>query len=437
MIKILKINDKNFKKRFEEVFKKRNNNDLKVDRISKNIIDKVKKKSDKALISLTEKFDNFNVKNFKSLVVTNDEINKNYLKTSKSIIKSLNVAKKRIEDYHKRQLPKDSFYKDKDGVYLGVQWKPINSVGCYVPGGKASYPSSVLMNVIPAIVAGVERIMMVVPSPNGEINSTVLAVAKILNIKEIYKIGGAQAIAAMAYGTDSIKKVDKICGPGNAYVASAKKQVFGKVGVDMIAGPSEILVVADKKNNARHIAIDLLSQAEHDELAQSILITDDLNFAKEVDKNLQIEIKKLDRYEIALKSCKNFGSIIIVNDLLNESLELINKIAPEHLELSFQGVEKVIKRISNAGAIFIGKYTPEAIGDYIAGPNHVLPTDRTAKFSSGLNVLDFMKRTSLVKCSLKSLKRIGPDAINLAEEEGLGAHALSIKSRLLNLDWYT
>ena len=431
MNKIINSCDKDFDIKFFELLKKRKFDNKKIDSVAEKIINDVKKNSDEAVIKYTKKFDNFEVKDFSKLVVSKEEIEKAYRITDKKIITAIKRAYSRIKSYHQKQLPKDQYYKDKDGVYLGTQWKSINSVGLYVPGGTASYPSSLLMNAIPAIVAGVSRIVIVVPTPNGEINPSILAVAKILNINEIYKIGGAQAIAALAYGIDTIESVNKICGPGNAYVASAKKQVFGSVGIDMIAGPSEILVVADKYNNPRHIAIDLLSQAEHDKLAQSILITDSQEIAVGVQKNILNELKKLSRSEIARESWMNFGAIIKV-EKISESIDIINKIAPEHLELAINKPEKYLKKINNAGAIFIGKYTPEAIGDYIAGPNHVLPTDRTAKFSSGLNVLDFMKRTSLVKCDLESLKKIGPDAIILAKEEGLGAHALSISSRIRN-----
>ena len=429
MNKILKINDKNFLKKFNLLIKKRKFDADKVDLIVKEILQGIKSGGDNTLIKLTKKFDNFSVKTIKNLVVFQDELDKSYKKTNLRVLKAIRKAFSRIKKYHQRQKPKSEFYKDKDGVYLGSQWRPIESVGLYVPGGTASYPSSVLMNAIPAIVAGVKRIVMVVPTPNGEINPVIFAVAKILGIDEIYKIGGAQAIGALTYGTKSIKKVDKICGPGNAFVASAKRQVFGTVGIDMIAGPSEILVVADEDNDPKHIAIDLLSQAEHDELAQSILITDNENFANTVLENLNIEMEKLPRKEIAKKSWNNFGSIILIENM-NQSINLINEIAPEHLELSIKKNYEFSKKINNAGAIFLGKYTPEAIGDYIAGPNHVLPTDRTAKFSSGLSVLDFMKRTSLVKCDLKSLKKIGPDAIVLAEKEGLDAHAKSIITRI-------
>ena len=327
-------------------------------------------------------------------------------------------------------MPKNIMYKDKEGVVLGGIWNPMESVGLYVPGGKAAYPSSLIMNAVPAIVAGVERIVVTVPAVNGETNSLVLACCKLLGIKEVYKIGGAQAISALALGTQTIKKVDKIFGPGNAYVASAKKQFFGTVGIDMIAGPSEVLVVADSKNNPDHIAIDLLAQAEHDELAQSILITDDKNFSDKVIKSINNFLKNLERRKIASSSWNNFGAVIICDDL-NKSVELINKIAPEHLEIAVEKPKKYLKKIRNAGAIFLGRFTPEAVGDYIAGPNHVLPTDRTARFSSGLNLLDYFKRSSVVECNKRNLSRIGKDAINLAYEEGLQAHALSIECRII------
>jgi len=300
-----------------------------------------------------------------------------------------------------------------------------------VPGGKAAYPSSLIMNAVPAIVSGVKRIVMTVPAINGKLNDLVLACAKLLGIEEIYKIGGAQAIAALAFGTKKIDKVDKIVGPGNAFVATAKKKVFGSVGIDMIAGPSEILIIADDKNNPNHIAIDLLSQAEHDELAQSILITNNHNFGLEVNKSVDFFLETIDRKEIAKKSWKKYGAIIICKDLKN-CINYSNLIAPEHLEIAVENPKKYLKFIKNAGAIFLGRYTPEAIGDYIAGPNHVLPTDRTAKFSSGLNVLDFFKRTSVVSCNKKNINLVGKDAVILANEEGLQAHALSIECRLNN-----
>ena len=429
MNKILETKSKNFDFELQKVLKKRKFDNTAIEKVVQKILHDVKINSDKAVIRLTKKFDNFNVNSFCQLKVTSDEIDTALKTTNKKLINAIRKAYERIKNYHKRQFPKDDFYKDKQGVLLGSKWNPINSVGLYVPGGTASYPSSVLMNAIPAIVAGVKRIVMVVPTQKGDMNPSILAAAKVLGINEIYKIGGAQAIGALAFGTKSIKKVDKIFGPGNAYVALAKKNVFGTVGIDMIAGPSEILVVADERNNPKHIAIDLLSQAEHDKFAQSILITPSKTFAEKVNTEINIELKKLSRVEIAKKSWNDFGKIIVVQNI-EECINLINLIAPEHLELTITNANEILKKINNAGAIFLGKHTPEAIGDYIAGPNHVLPTDRTSKFSSGLNVLDFMKRTSVVRCDLKSLKQIGPDAIVLAEEEGLGAHALSISTRI-------
>lgn len=429
MSKIIFDKNKNFQKQFLDVLEKREFSDNKVDDTVNHIIKKVRDGSDQSLVDLTKQYDNYSVKNIRDLIVTQNEIVKAKSLVPSKVLKALKKAVIRIKSYHKKQLPKDFYYTDKQGVKLGSRWTPIDAVGLYVPGGSASYPSSVIMNVIPAIVAKVQRIVMVCPAMGGKINPVVLAIAGMLNINEIYKIGGAQAIAALAYGTKSIKKVNKIFGPGNAYVASAKKKVFGKVGIDMIAGPSEILIVADSNNDPNHIAIDLLSQAEHDENAQSILITDSEYFARSVMKNIKDELKGLHRKTIAEKSWKNFGCIIVVKNI-NDSYLLINEIAPEHLEISVNKPSKLLQKIKNAGAIFLGKFSPEAIGDYIAGPNHVLPTDRTAKFSSGLNVLDFMKRTSLVQCSKKSIEKIGPDAITIAIEEGLGAHAKSIYKRL-------
>tara|TARA_B100001939_G_scaffold56543_1_gene45691 strand:+ start:332 stop:1630 length:1299 start_codon:yes stop_codon:yes gene_type:complete len=431
MVKFLFENEKDFSKKFEKLLEKRGSYDSDISDIVEKILTNIKNKSDKALLEYTKKYDNNRVKSFNDLIVKNDEIESAYLKIDKKIIKSLKHSIKRIKSYHQKQLPKNDIYKDKHGILLGGIWNPIDSVCLYVPGGKAAYPSSLIMNAVPAIVSGVKRIVMTVPAINGVVNDLVLACAKLLGIKEIYKIGGAQAIGALAFGTKNIEKVDKIVGPGNAYVATAKKKVFGNVGIDMIAGPSEILVIADNKNNPNHIAIDLLSQAEHDELAQSILITNDHKFATEVNKCVDYFLKEIERKEIAKKSWKKFGAIVVCKNL-KSCINYSNKIAPEHLEIAVEGSKKYLKYIKNAGAIFLGRYTPEAIGDYIAGPNHVLPTDRTAKFSSGLNVLDFFKRTSIVSCNKKNINEIGKDAIVLANEEGLQAHALSIECRLNN-----
>ena len=430
MVKILNTKQSDFKIKFDNLLKKRDKDDEKIDNIVSKIICDVRKNSDNALLRLTNKLDKSNFKKIKDLIVKDSEFEKCFQDLSSSTKFSLNKAISRIKSYHKKQMPKNIMYKDKEGVVLGGIWNPMESVGLYVPGGKAAYPSSLIMNAVPAIVAGVERIVVTVPAVNGETNSLVLACCKLLGIKEVYKIGGAQAISALALGTKTIKKVDKIFGPGNAYVASAKKQFFGTVGIDMIAGPSEVLVVADSKNNPDHIAIDLLAQAEHDELAQSILITDDKNFSDKVIKSINNFLKNLERRKIARSSWNNFGAVIICDDL-NKSVELINKIAPEHLEIAVEKPKKFLKKIRNAGAIFLGRFTPEAVGDYIAGPNHVLPTDRTARFSSGLNLLDYLKRSSVVECNKKNLSRIGKDAINLAYEEGLQAHALSIECRII------
>ncbi len=431
MVKILRENNKNFLENFKKILIKREMIDCSVDQVVENIIKKIKDDSDSALLALTKKYDNFRASDINQLLVRNGEIEESKKMIDPKVLGSLKSAIKRIKDYHKRQIPKNDLFRDKHGVLLGGVWNPIESVGLYVPGGTAAYPSSLIMNAVPAIVAGVKRIVITVPAVNGVLNPIILACASLLGIKEIYKIGGAQAIAALAIGTKKIKKVDKIVGPGNAYVATAKKKLFGIVGIDMIAGPSEILIIADNKNNPEHIAIDLLSQAEHDKLAQSILIADDENFAKKVIDNIKVLLETLDRKEIASESWNNYG-VVIVSKSIQSSISLANEIAPEHLELAVDNSVKYLDKIKNAGAVFLGKYTPEAIGDYVAGPNHVLPTDRTAKFSSGLNVLDFFKRTSVVSCNSANLKKIGKDAIILANQEGLQAHALSIECRIKN-----
>ena len=431
MVKILRENNQNFQENFKKILFKREMIDSSVDQVVENIIKKIKDDSDSGLLKLTQKYDNFKVSDVNQLFVQSEEIEKSKKMVDPKVLSSLKSAIKRIKDYHKRQIPKNDIFRDKHGILLGGLWNPIESVGLYVPGGTAAYPSSLIMNAVPAIVAGVRRIVITVPAINGILNPVILACASLLGIKEIYKIGGAQAVAALAIGTKKIKKVDKIVGPGNAYVATAKKKLFGIVGIDMIAGPSEILIIADKNNNPEHIAIDLLSQAEHDKLAQSILITDNENFANEVIDEIKILLKKLDRKEIASESWNNYG-VVIISKSIQSSIPLANEIAPEHLELAIDNSTKYLDKIKNAGAVFLGKYTPEAIGDYVAGPNHVLPTDRTAKFSSGLNVLDFFKRTSIVSCNSENLKKIGKDAIILANQEGLQAHALSIECRIKN-----
>ena len=397
-------------------------------RVSADIIEEVRKNGDKALIKLTKKFDGLDL-TAKDLIVDLNEIDEATSKISTDEYDSLRFAADRITSFHLRQMPKDFEYVDDAGIKMGMRWSPIDSVGLYVPGGTASYPSSVLMNAIPASVAGVPRRVIVVPQTRNVISPLVLVAARLSGVEEIYRVGGAQAIAALAYGTETITSVDKIVGPGNSFVAAAKKLVYGAVGIDSIAGPSEILIVADSLNDPKWIAYDLLAQAEHDELARSILITDNENFAEKVLTSVENILSSSQRSEIARTSWENQGAVIIV-DSLTEVPELVDLIAPEHLELAVEKPENMMRQIKHAGAIFLGCYTPEAIGDYVAGPNHVLPTDRTARFSSGLSVFDFIKRTTFVKCDLQGLKKIGPSAITLAQAEGLPAHAESIKVRL-------
>jgi len=392
------------------------------------ILADVKGRGDEAVIEYTKRFDRLELTE-KSLRVPASEIAAARAKCAPDTLAALEFAAARIEDHHKKQLPQDTDYTDAAGVRLGARWRALESVGIYVPGGQAAYPSTVLMNALPAKVAGVARVAMAVPSPEGVLNPLVLAAAGLAGVKEIYRIGGAQAVGAFAYGTATIPPVDKIVGPGNAYVAAAKRRVFGLVGIDMIAGPSEILVLADAKNDPSWIAADLLSQAEHDEAAQAILITDDKDFAAAVDKAVEGALKTLPRKAIAGESWRKFGAIIVIRDWA-EAANLVNRLAPEHLEIAVDDAVALAADIRNAGAIFLGRYTPEAVGDYVAGPNHVLPTARSARFSSGLSVLDFMKRTSLVRCDAASLGAVGPAAATLARAEGLDAHALSISVRL-------
>jgi len=392
------------------------------------ILADVQARGDAAVIDYTNRFDRMTLTPG-TMRFAEAEIEAAVAACGKHTLDALAVAADRIRSFHEKQKPADLAYSDEAGVRLGQRWTPVGAVGLYVPGGTAAYPSSVLMNAIPATVAGVERRVMVVPTPDGAVNPLVLAAAHLAGVTEIYRIGGAQAVAALAYGTQTIAPVDKVVGPGNAWVAAAKRQVFGTVGIDMIAGPSEILVVADAENDAGWIAMDLLSQAEHDESAQSILITDDANFADDVARAVEGHLKTLPRAAIAAKSWADFGAVILV-DSLSDAVPLVDRIAPEHLELAVADPDALAARVRNAGAIFLGRYTPEAIGDYVAGPNHVLPTARSARFSSGLGVLDFMKRTTTVACDADSLARIGPAAVTLAETEGLGAHAASVAIRL-------
>ena len=392
------------------------------------IVDDVAHRGDVALIEATRKFDRLDL-DATRLRVTAAEIDAAITACDAKTLEALELACNRIESFHRRQLPVDQRFTDALGVELGWRWSAIESVGLYVPGGTAAYPSSVLMNAVPAQVAGVARVVMVVPSPDGKLNPLVLAAARLGGVSEIYRVGGAQAIAALAYGTATIAPVAKIVGPGNAYVAAAKRLVFGKVGIDMIAGPSEVLVISDQTGNAGWIAADLLAQAEHDVNAQSILITDSAALADDVERAVEAQLATLPRAQIARASWNDFGAVILVKNL-GEAADLANAIAAEHLEIMTSDPESLAAQIRNAGAIFLGPHTPEAIGDYVGGSNHVLPTARSARFSSGLGVLDFMKRTSILKCGPDQLRALGPAAMTLAQAEGLEAHARSVGLRL-------
>ncbi len=396
------------------------------------IIADVRARGDEAVLELTATYDKL-VLSASQLRFTEAEIEAECAKVSPEDRAALEMAASRIRAYHERQMPEDARWQDAAGATLGWRWTAVSAAGLYVPGGLATYPSSVLMNAIPAKVAGVERLAMVVPTPRGEVNPLVLLAARIAGVDEVYRVGGAQAVAALAYGTATIAPVDKITGPGNAFVAAAKRRVFGKVGIDMIAGPSEILVIADRHNDPDWIALDLLSQAEHDESAQSILITDDADFGQAVAKAVDKRLETLERRAIAGASWREFGAVITVRDLA-EAVALSDRIAPEHLELCVENAEDLAERVRHAGAIFIGGWTPEAIGDYIGGPNHVLPTARSARFSSGLSVMDFLKRTTLAKMTPEALRAIGPAAERLAQSESLEAHGLSVRARLDRLN---
>lgn len=428
MVMLLNNKSSDFAERFAELLSAKREVSEDVDSAVRAIINDVRARGDDALVELTAKFDKLDLSAF-SIRVGDDEIDAALTRVDEETHKALAFAHERIASHHARQLPKDDLYEDEAGVTLGYRWTAVEAAGLYVPGGTASYPSSVLMNAVPAKVAGVPRIAMVVPTPNGEINPLVFAAARMAGVSEIYRVGGAQAVAALAYGTQTIPPVSVIVGPGNAYVAAAKRQVFGTVGIDMIAGPSEVLVVADDKNNPDWIAADLLAQAEHDISAQSILITDSESFGQQVSKAVDAQLATLPRGEIARESWKTYGAIITVGSL-DETPELIDRLAPEHLEIAIDDPESLMARIRNAGAIFLGRYTPEVIGDYVAGPNHVLPTARSARFSSGLGVLDFMKRSSILKLDADGLRKLGPSAITLAEAEGLAAHGRSISIRM-------
>ncbi|WP_297370250.1 histidinol dehydrogenase [Acidocella sp.] len=392
------------------------------------IIEQVRQHGDAALFNFSYQFDRVELTQ-DNIRVTNDELRLGVSQVPKALREALSVAARRIETFHRAQLPRDFEFSDDTGATLGMRWTPLDAVGLYVPGGKASYPSSVLMNAVPARVAGVRRVAMCVPTPDGTLNPLILAAASAAGVSEIYRVGGAQAVAAMAYGTHSIRAVDRIVGPGNAYVAEAKRQVFGRVGIDSIAGPSEVLIIADDGNNPHHIALDLLAQCEHDEEAQAILITDSGALASAVAGAVDELLQTLPRRDIAAESWHRHGAILLVQNW-EEAEILANRIAPEHLQLMQAEPDRLFRRIRHAGAIFLGRHTPEAIGDYVAGPNHVLPTSGTARFASGLSVYDFMKRTTYLATPPRALEVLGPTAVALAEAEGLSAHAASVKARL-------
>ncbi|AFZ03591.1 histidinol dehydrogenase [Calothrix sp. PCC 6303] len=425
-MQLLKTNDAKFATQFQILVNERREATVDVSGTVRDIIHDVRLRGDNAVKDYTGRFDKFSPE---TLCLSSQFIAEKAAKCSVKIKESLQLAADRIGTFHQKQLPQNIDYGDSAGVRLGLTWNAIAQAGIYVPGGRASYPSSVLMNAIPAKIAGVERIVMVVPMPGGEINPAVLAAAEIAGVTEIYSIGGAQAIAALAYGTETIAPVDKIVGPGNAYVAEAKRQVYGTVGIDSIAGPSEILVIADAKNNPDWIAWDLLSQAEHDPSAQSILITDSEEFAHQVITAIEQVLAKLPTKEVARASWEKHGAVIVVSDLA-DSIALVNRLAPEHLELCIDEPQIMAQKITCAGSMFLGRFTPEAIGDYVGGPNHVLPTARSARFASGLSVYDFLKRTTYLECDQQALENIGQAAITLAEAEGLPAHAGSVAVRL-------
>ncbi|WP_182086812.1 histidinol dehydrogenase [Aureimonas sp. ME7] len=418
-----------FERRFRDLLSAKREASADVEATVRAIVTDVRGRGDEALIAYTAKFDALDLTP-ETLRVGEDEIEAAFAATPPETRDALTLAHTRISRHHERQRPRDDLYEDEIGAVLGSRWTAVESVGLYVPGGAASYPSSVLMNAVPAKVAGVERIAMVVPAMRGALNPLVLAAARLAGVDEIYRVGGAQAIAALAYGTATIAPVAKIVGPGNAYVASAKRQVFGQVGIDMIAGPSEVLVIADADNDPDWIAADLLAQAEHDRSAQSILLTDDAAFAARVEDAVERQLGQLSRAETARASWDEFGATIVVADLARDAPPLADRLAAEHLEIATGDPDALFARIRNAGAAFLGRHTPEVIGDYVGGSNHVLPTARSARFSSGLSVLDFVKRTSILKLSPEALRALGPSAIELARVEGLDAHGRSVAVRL-------
>lgn len=428
-MQFLRTSDEGFEKAFSRIVRNRRESDTQVARDVASIINEVRERGDEALIEFTARFDSHGLGEDADWRIDLAECRAAYEALDADLRDALDIAASRIRAYHEGQLPADRDYTDAIGMRLGARWNAVDAAGLYVPGGRAAYPSSLLMNALPAKVAGVERLVVTTPTPKGELNPLVLAAAHVAGVDEIWRIGGAQAVAALAHGTQRIGKVDVIAGPGNAWVAEAKRQLYGVVGIDMVAGPSEILVIADANNNPEWIAADLLSQAEHDPTSQSILITDCESLARQVDDAIDIALMKLPTAKTARASWEAHGLIVLVESL-DEAPALADRLAAEHVELMVDDPQALFDRIRHAGSVFLGRHTPEAVGDYIAGPNHVLPTGRRARFASGLSVLDFMKRTSFIDASEAALAAIGPAAVRLAEAEGLPAHALSISTRL-------
>ncbi|QDH13555.1 histidinol dehydrogenase [Formicincola oecophyllae] len=427
-MKFLQTTNPDFDQQLAAVMAQRGSDTQSVAGPVRDILQDVRKRGDEALCAYTNRFDHMDITPVQ-LRVSRAEMEKAASLVAPATMDALRLAAARITAFHEAQLPEDIDYTDAAGLRLGMRWIPLDAVGLYVPGGKAAYPTSVLMNALPARVAGVKRLAMCVPTPGGQLNPLVMAAALLCGVDEVYRVGGAQAVGAMAYGTESMKPVDRIVGPGNAYVAEAKRQVFGHVGIDSVAGPSEVVVVADANNDPRLVAIDLLAQAEHDEQAQAVLITNDVDFAHQVEKAVERELETLTRRAIAEKSWRDHGVIVVVRNW-DEAAEVANEFAPEHLEVMLDEPRQFAQAIRHAGAIFMGRFCPEAVGDYVGGPNHVLPTSRTARFSSGLAVHDFLKRTTSIETDGEGLKAVGPAGVTLAREEGLDAHGLSMAARL-------
>ena len=427
----LSANSEDFEKQFSRIVSDRRESDANVASDVRSIIEAVRQKGDNALVDLSMRYDKHALTaDLSSWRIGKDQCKAAYDMLLPDVRSALDMAAERIRAYHEGQLPKDRDYRDDTNVRLGARWSAVEAAGLYVPGGRAAYPSSLLMNAIPAKVAGVDRLVVTTPTPKGQMNDLVLVAAHISGVDEMWRIGGAQAVAALTYGTQRIQPVDVVTGPGNAWVAEAKRQLYGVVGIDMVAGPSEILVIADDQNDPDWIAADLMSQAEHDPSSQSILITDDAGYAAAVEDAVDVLLAQLDTKDVARQSWEDHGVVIVVENLMEEAPALADRLAAEHVQLAIDNAEDMFARIRHAGSVFMGRHTPEAIGDYVAGPNHVLPTGRRARFSSGLSVLDFMKRTSFISLDEKALGAIGPAAVALAEIEGLPAHAASVKVRL-------